>query len=60
MPEDPASAVSAAGAGRFGFTGTVRKESVGDAAGLTTLAEDEFGGGPTAPMLPGSWDPGRA
>ena len=25
--------------------------------GLTTLADDEFGGGPTMPMLPGTWDP---
>ncbi|WP_369827524.1 hypothetical protein [Mycobacterium sp. 1482292.6] len=25
------------------------------AAGLTTLTGDEFGDGPSAPMLPGSW-----
>ncbi|WP_293059732.1 hypothetical protein, partial [Mycobacterium sp.] len=26
------------------------------AAGLATLAGAGFGGGPTAPMVPGSWD----
>jgi PPE-PPW subfamily C-terminal region len=24
---------------------------------LATLSDDEFGGGPTMPMLPGTWDP---
>jgi PPE-repeat protein len=43
------------GAGPLGFAGTVRKEAVEQAAGLTTLAGDEFGGGPTMPMMPGSW-----
>ncbi|MCV7409935.1 hypothetical protein AWC05_23270 [Mycobacterium florentinum] len=43
------------GAGNLGFTGTARKETAA-AAGLTTLAGDEFGGGPRMPMLPGSWD----
>ncbi|MGO8769389.1 MAG: hypothetical protein ACLQLD_11840, partial [Mycobacterium sp.] len=28
-----------------------------EAAGLTTLAGDEFGGGPKMPMVPGTWDP---
>jgi PPE-repeat protein len=45
------------GAGPLGFAGTVRKEAVEQAAGLTTLAGDEFGGGPTVPMMPGSWEP---
>jgi PPE-repeat protein len=44
------------GAGNLGFTGTARKEAAA-AAGLTTLAGDEFGGGPRLPMLPGSWEP---
>jgi len=26
------------------------------AAGLTKLAGDEFGGGPRMPMVPGTWD----
>jgi PPE-repeat protein len=46
------------GAGNLGFAGTARKEAAGKAAGLTTLAGDEFGGGPRMPMMPGSWDPG--
>ena len=47
------------GAGTLGFAGTARKE-VTEAAGLTTLAGDEFGEGPRMPMLPGTWDPGPA
>jgi hypothetical protein len=27
---------------------------------LTTLAGDEFGGGPRVPMVPGTWDPDGA
>ena len=45
------------GAGGLGFAGTAAKETSAQAAGLTTLAGDEFGGGPRMPMLPGTWDP---
>jgi PPE-repeat protein len=45
------------GAGPLGLAGTVRKDSDAQAAGLTTLSSDEFGGGPRMPMLPGTWDP---
>jgi PPE-repeat protein len=34
----------------------VHKERVSEAAGLTTLAGDQFGGGPLMPMVPGSWN----
>ena len=44
------------GAGNLGFAGTARKETAA-AAGLTTLAGDEFGSGPSMPMIPGTWDP---
>ncbi|CAM3250810.1 PPE family protein [Mycobacterium intermedium] len=44
------------GAGTLGFAGTRRKERVLQAAGLTALAGDEFGGGPRMPMMPGTWD----
>ena len=47
-------------AGNLGFAGTARKESVAEAAGLATLAADEFGGGPRMPMVPGTWDPDGA
>jgi PPE-repeat protein len=50
------SLASIKGAGPLGFAGTARNESVGRAAGLATLAGDGFGGGPTVPILPGSWE----
>jgi PPE-repeat protein len=50
-----ATAASDQGGGPLGFAGTVHKETVADAVGLTTLPGDEFGGGPTMPMLPGTW-----
>lgn len=50
-------AASGRGAGTLGFAGTVQKDSGAQAAGLVTLAGDEFGGGPTTPMVPGTWDP---
>jgi hypothetical protein len=43
------------GAGVLGFTGTGGKPDT--ATGLATLAGDTFGGGPTAPMVPNSWNP---
>jgi PPE-repeat protein len=44
------------GAGTLGFAGTAHKEAVLQAAGLTALAGDEFGGGPRMPMVPGTWE----
>ena len=44
------------GAGNLGFAGTARKETVAGAAGLATLAGDEFGGGPSVPMVPRTWE----
>ncbi|PIB76692.1 hypothetical protein CQY23_18335 [Mycobacterium celatum] len=42
------------GAGSLGFAGTVTKTGL-QAAGLTTLTADDYGGGPTMPMLPDGW-----
>jgi PPE-repeat protein len=55
--QEPAAATAASdqGGGPLGFAGTVRKETIADAVGLTTLAGDEFGSGPTMPMLPNTW-----
>jgi PPE-repeat protein len=57
--EDPvvSTVASDQGAGNLGFAGTVSRGTVAAAAGLTTLAGDEFGGGPTMPMVPGTWNP---
>ncbi len=53
--EEPLVAASSTGAGATGFGGTAAKGDT-DAAGLVTLLDDEFGGGPTVPMLPTTWD----
>jgi PPE-repeat protein len=60
--EEPVASTVASdqGTGPLGFAGTARKETVAEAAGLTTLVGDEFGGGPTVPMVPGTWDPDQA
>jgi PPE-repeat protein len=57
-PSEPVASTVASdqGAGNLGFAGTVSKGST-QAAGLATLSDDEFGGGPSMPMLPGTWDP---
>ncbi len=52
--DEPATTASERGAARLGFAGTARKETVA-AAGLTTLAGDEFGDRPAMPMIPGTW-----
>jgi PPE-repeat protein len=48
------------GAGNLGFAGTAHKETVAEAAGLTTMPDEEFGDGPSAPMVPGTWEPGQS
>jgi PPE-repeat protein len=60
--EDPVMSTVASdrGAGNLGFAGTVSKTKGAEAAGLTTLAGDEYGGGPAMPMLPGTWNPAQA
>jgi PPE-repeat protein len=46
------------GSGPLGFAGTTIREPALQAAGLTMLAGDEFGGGPRMPMVPGTWEQG--
>ena len=36
-----------------------RARTPSEAAGLATLAGDEFGGGPSVPMVPGTWEPDK-
>jgi PPE-repeat protein len=54
---EPVGAVAASGTGTGtqGFAGTAAKSGAGQAAGLATLADDAFGGGPRMPMIPGTW-----
>jgi PPE-repeat protein len=49
-------AASDQGAGTLGFAGTAGKAGGEQAAGLTTLADDAFGGAPTMPMTPNTWE----
>jgi len=61
-PREPAASAMASnqGAGSLGFGGTAAKAGASRASGLATLTRDEFGGGPTIPMLPNTWDPEAA
>ena len=51
---EPSAMASGQGAGTLGFAGTAAKGTA-DAAGLARLAGDEYGGGPSVPMLPAPW-----
>jgi PPE-repeat protein len=55
LEPEPTVVASDRGAGRLGFAGTVRKEAAVAPAGLITLADNAFGGGPGMPMMPGTW-----
>ncbi|AOS92153.2 hypothetical protein AN480_13005 [Mycobacterium intracellulare subsp. chimaera] len=58
--EEPVvAAASDKGAGMLGFAGAASKSDVTEAAGLTTLVGDGFGGGLTMPMVPGGHDDSR-
>jgi PPE-repeat protein len=55
LDEPVASTVaSGSGAGSLGFAGTAANADQ-QATGLVTLASDDFGGGPSMPMLPHTW-----
>ncbi len=56
-PEEASVLASDSGAGPLGFVGTVHKDTAADAAGLATLSGNGFGGGPSMPMVPGTWGP---
>jgi PPE-repeat protein len=55
-PEEASVLASDRGAGSLGFVGTVYKDTAAQAAGLATLSGNGFGGGPSMPMVPGTWD----
>ena len=57
-PDEPVASTAASdrGAGSLGFAGTVSQGSK-QATGLATLPGDDFGNGPTMPMLPNTWSP---
>jgi PPE-repeat protein len=52
---DPLVPASTRGAGPMGFGGITARDNA-DATGLITLPADAFGGAPTSPMLPSTWD----
>jgi PPE-repeat protein len=54
-PDEARVSASTRGAGPMGFSGTAAKPDV-EAAGVTRLPGDAFGGGPVSPMLPTTWD----
>jgi PPE-repeat protein len=56
-PEEASVLASDSGAGPLGFVGTVHKDTAAEAAGLATLGGNGFGGGPSMPMVPGTWGP---
>ena len=41
------------------FAGTARRSRVAVAAGLTTLADDDFGAGPQVPLVRETWAQSR-
>jgi len=51
----PAVTASDRSAGPVGFAGSAARADVDKSGGLATLAEDQFGGGSTVPMLPSTW-----
>ena len=53
----PQVSASEKGAGAVGFTGVATKSEIEEAAGLTELSGDSYGGGPKDPLLPSDWDP---
>ena len=55
--EPVGSLASGHGAGTIGFAGAAPRDASVEAAGLATLACDGFGGGPSVPMVPGTWNP---
>jgi PPE-repeat protein len=57
-PEEPvvSAVASDRGSGSLGFAGTVSQGSE-QATGLATLPDDDFGNGPSMPMLPNTWSP---
>jgi PPE-repeat protein len=57
-PDEPVVSAAASGsdAGLLGFAGTVANAGE-QATGLATLPDDDFGGGPSVPMLPHTWTP---
>ncbi|MEE6179523.1 PPE family protein [Mycobacterium sp. 050134] len=56
LDADSSPGASDRGGGPLGFSGTI-EQGAARAAGLTVLTGDAFGGGPTVPMVPGTWEP---
>ncbi|WP_370328485.1 PPW family C-terminal domain-containing PPE protein [Candidatus Mycobacterium methanotrophicum] len=53
--ERPPVLASDRGTGPVGFAGTAHKDTAAPVVGLATLTSNGFNGGPTMPMVPGTW-----
>jgi PPE-repeat protein len=56
LEPEPSAAGPDPGTKPLGFTGTAPTKTATAPVGLSVLADDAFGGGPRAPMVPGTWD----
>jgi len=56
LQPEPTVTASERDAGIVGFAGSAARESGAEPTGLATLTRDQFGGGSTVPMLPGTWN----
>ena len=57
LEPEPTVTPSDDGSGPLGFAGSAPGKGGAEPSGLSTLTRDRFGGTPTVPMLPTTWNP---